>query len=115
MRLCIVTEYFDDTGSTPTILSNLTRYLKAQHPELDVDVITSRNLYRGSERRESEKTADGSNVIRLNTPKSNRPATLMRGGPGMGGELAAGGGVLVQGRPDPRRVVTNTPPAPPDA
>jgi len=112
MRLCIVTEYFDDTGSTPTILSNLTRYLKAQHPELDVDVITSRNLYRGSERRVSERTADGINVIRLNTPKSNRPSTLMRLGTGMVFTLAAVGRLLVHGRYDLLLVVTNPPSAP---
>jgi hypothetical protein len=49
MRLCVLTEYFDDTGGMPTILSNLTGYLREKYPQLSIDVITSRNLYRGDE------------------------------------------------------------------
>jgi colanic acid biosynthesis glycosyl transferase WcaI len=112
MRLCILTEYFDDTGSTPTILSNLTGYLREKYPQLSIDVITSRNLYRGDENLRSCETRNGINVIRLNTPKSNGRSTLLRLTIGMIFTLAAMRRLFAHGRYDLVLVVTNPPSAP---
>lgn len=81
MRICIITEYFypDNAGGTPMVLSNLARYLKDQHPDLQIDVITSRNLYRGeSAGLPLYEVWDGIKIFRLRTPKSNRPSTALR-------------------------------------
>lgn len=112
MKLCIVTEYFDDTGSTPTILSNLTGYLREKYPQLSIDVIASRNVYRGDEHLRSGESRDGVNVIRLNTPKSNRRSTLLRLTLGMIFTLAAMRRLFAGGRYDLVLVVTNPPAAP---
>jgi glycosyltransferase involved in cell wall biosynthesis len=112
MKLCILTEYFDDTGSTPTILSNLTGYLREKYPQLSIDVIASRNVYRGDEHLRSGEARNGVNVIRLNTPKSNRRSTLLRLTIGMIFTLAAMRRLFARGRYDLVLVVTNPPAAP---
>lgn len=112
MRLCILTEYFDNTGSTPTILSNLTQYLRETYPQLSVDVIASRNLYRGDARLPSREVQNGINVIRLSTPKSNRPSTLLRLTVGMIFTSAVARRLLTHGRYDLVFVVTNPPSLP---
>jgi colanic acid biosynthesis glycosyl transferase WcaI len=112
MRLCILTEYFDDTGSTPTILSNLTGYLKEKYPQLSIDVITSRNVYRGDAHLRSGEALNGVNVIRLKTPKSNRRSTLLRLTIGMIFTLSAMRRLFARGRYDLVLVVTNPPAAP---
>ena len=112
MRLCILTEYFDDTGGTPTVLSNLTGFLRERYPQLSIDVITSRNSYRGDEILRSRETRNGINVIRLKTPKSNRRSTVLRLTTGMIFTLAAMRRLFTQGRYDLVLVVTNPPAAP---
>jgi colanic acid biosynthesis glycosyl transferase WcaI len=112
MRLCILTEYFDDTGSTPTILSNLTGYLKEKYPQLSIDVITSHNVYRGDAHLRSGEAPNGVNVIRLKTPKSNRRSTLLRLTTGMIFTLAAMRRLFAHGRYDLVLVVTNPPALP---
>ena len=48
MRICIVNEFFwpDITGGTGTVLSDLARTLRTNYKDIEIDVITSRNLYR---------------------------------------------------------------------
>ena len=48
MRICIVNEFFypDNTGGTGTVLSDLVRSLRQIDPDLEIDVVTSNNLYR---------------------------------------------------------------------
>ncbi|MHB9131495.1 MAG: glycosyltransferase family 4 protein [Armatimonadota bacterium] len=81
MRIAILNEYFypENSGGTPTVLSQLARSLKEQYPENDIEVITSRNLYRTvttTPMREEEW--DGIRISRLSTPKSNRPSMVLR-------------------------------------
>ncbi|MEO6994144.1 MAG: glycosyltransferase family 4 protein [Lacunisphaera sp.] len=83
MKVVILSEYFhpDNSGGTPTELSDLAAALKARHTELVLDVITSSNLYRspmpkgGLPRRESWA---GMTITRLRVPKSNRPSMALR-------------------------------------
>ena len=83
MKIAVLSEYFypENSGGTPTDMSDLWRELKATSPDLDVDVITSRNLYR----EDGSKSAlprfehwGGLNIKRLRLPKSNRPSMLLR-------------------------------------
>jgi glycosyltransferase involved in cell wall biosynthesis len=48
IRLCIVNEFFypDNGGGTGSVLSDLTKTLRASYPQLKIDAVTSRNLYR---------------------------------------------------------------------
>ena len=81
MKLCVITEYFfpEDTGGTPTILSQLLRYLKDHYADLEIDVITSNKLYRrAGGQLPAFENWDGINIIRVNSPRSNRPSTALR-------------------------------------
>ncbi len=48
MRICIVNEFFypDSAGGTGTVLSDLVRSLREIDAEMEIDVVTSTNLYR---------------------------------------------------------------------
>lgn len=78
MRIAVITEYLDAGGGTPTILSNLIRHLNAHYPDLKIEVIASRNQYRGDEKLPPRENWDGVRILRLNTPKSNRDSTALR-------------------------------------
>lgn len=83
MKLALICEYFypDNSGSTPTDLSELTQRLSQQHPELQIDVVTSKNLYRPSGihgRLAPRENWFGIQIRRLPTPKSNRPSLVLR-------------------------------------
>lgn len=81
MRICLISEYFypDNAGGTGAVLSNLARYLQDEYPDLQLDVITSRNLYRGeADSLPLHENWDGINICRLQTPKSNRPSAALR-------------------------------------
>ena len=81
MRVCIVNEFFhpDNTGGTGTVLSDLARTLRRNHPDVSIDVVTSRNLYR-------DKTTclpktenwNGINIHRLATPHTGGTTTFQR-------------------------------------
>ena len=49
MRICVLSEYFhpDNTGGTSPVMSGLVRHLKDHYKDLEIDVITSKNLFRG--------------------------------------------------------------------
>ena len=51
MRICIVNEFFypDSAGGTGTVLSDLVRSLREIDAEMEIDVVTSTNLYRQSQ------------------------------------------------------------------
>lgn len=115
MRICILSEYFhpDNTGGTPTVLSNLARYLKDQHPDLQIDVLASRNLYRGAGGPlPAYENWDGIKILRLRAPKSNRPSTALRLAAGMVFTLTAFRKLNQRPRYDLLFVVTNPPPCP---
>ena len=75
MRICLISEYFypDSGGGTGTVLSNLTRHLKDAYGDVEIDVITSRHLYRAAPGAENSLSShdnwDGINIERLNTPR----------------------------------------------
>jgi glycosyltransferase involved in cell wall biosynthesis len=81
MRLLLLSEFFypDDTGSTPTDLSDIARYLKDNH-EIQIDVITSRNFYRPSSNISLPKEEDwrGIRITRLDTVTSRQPTVKKR-------------------------------------
>ena len=109
MRIGVVTEYFDRTGSTPTVLHDLLTHLRGLHPDLTFDVIASRNQYRGDEFLPRHESSDGVEVTRLSTPKSNRPSTVSRLGAGFVFTMAAFAELMRQQRHDVLLVVTNPP------
>ncbi len=75
MRICLISEYFypDSGGGTGTVLSNLTRHLKDSYGDVEIDVITSRHLYRAAPGAEtslsSQDNWNGINIERLSTPR----------------------------------------------
>ena len=75
MRICLISEYFypDSGGGTGTVLSNLTRHLKDAYDDVEIDVVTSRHLYRAAPGAENSLSShdswDGINIERLNTPR----------------------------------------------
>ncbi|MHB9024891.1 MAG: glycosyltransferase family 4 protein [Armatimonadota bacterium] len=81
MRIAILNEYFypEQSGGTPTVLSQLAHTLKANHPEISIDVFTSRNMYRTvTATPPEEEIWDGIHIHRLSCPKSNRPSMALR-------------------------------------
>ena len=72
MKICLISEYFypDNGGGTGTVLSNLARQLKDSYGDVEIDVITSRHLYRGEARRlERHESWDGIEIYRLDSPR----------------------------------------------
>jgi colanic acid biosynthesis glycosyl transferase WcaI len=115
LRVCLITEYFypEDGGGTPAMLSELVRFLADQHPDLAVDVITSRNFYRSSGARPAPlENWDGVLIRRLSVPRSNRPSTALRLLAGLGFAAAATARLLLSHRYDLVLVGTNPPAAP---
>jgi glycosyltransferase involved in cell wall biosynthesis len=74
LKICLITEFFypDDTGSTPTLLSELVRYLKDNYGDVDIDVVTSHNLYREAKYLARFENWDGIRIFRVATPATNR-------------------------------------------
>ena len=80
MRICIVNEYFypDCTGGTGTVLSDLVSSLRETFDDVEVDVVTSKNLYRqqGVSLPAYEEW-NGVRIFRIATPRPNGlPPTL---------------------------------------
>ena len=75
MRICLISEYFypDSGGGTGTVLSNLTRHLKDAYGDIEIDVVTSRHLYRAAPGAENSLAShdnwDGIAIDRLDTPR----------------------------------------------
>ncbi len=115
MKVCLLSEYFypDRAGGTPQVLSNLSRFLRDNYGDVELEVITSTNLYRGAQTKLARfENWGGIRIFRLNTPKSNRPSTLLRllaGAAFSGATLLK---LLRRPRPDVVFVVTNPPTLP---
>ena len=75
MRICLISEYFypDSGGGTGTVLSNLTRHLKDAYGDVEIDVVTSRHLYRAAPGAETSLSSrdnwNGIDITRLDTPR----------------------------------------------
>jgi glycosyltransferase involved in cell wall biosynthesis len=83
MKIAVLCEYFypDNSGSTPSDMTELACCLKQFHSGIEIDVITSRHFYRPSEvsaKPLPEEVWNGLNIHRLRTPKSNRPSMFFR-------------------------------------
>jgi colanic acid biosynthesis glycosyl transferase WcaI len=112
VRVCILTEYFhpDSTGGTGTVLSDLARHLQRHHDDLKIDVITSKNLYRGAAAAlPQQEVWGGVTIFRLRTPQSNRPSTALRLAAGLAFTLSVMRRLLLGRRYDVVLVVTNPP------
>lgn len=117
MRVCFLSEYFypEVSGGSPKFLSELVWFLAENFHDLDVSVVTSRNLYRTTGPRPGKRERWGRvNIHRVASPRSNRPGTA--------GRLAAGGlfalaaaARLSSGRRFDAVVVNTNPPAAPMA
>ena len=81
MRICVLSEYFhpDNTGGTSPVMSGLVRHLKDHYKDLEIDVITSRNLFRGyaSPPPESEDWG-GISIRRIASPPPAKDSTRRR-------------------------------------
>jgi len=114
MRIAVICEYFypENSGSTPTDLSELAQFLRHRFFGVEIDVLTSRNLYRtgGSEvRLVPREDWLGVKITRLRTPKSNRSSLVLRLLAGSIFSLAALGRLLLRPRYDLVLIVTNPP------
>lgn len=81
MKVCLISEYFypDNAGGTGTVLSGLTRQLKDTYPDLEIEVITSRNVYRGQGGDlPSHENWDGISIHRVKAPKAHASAIKKR-------------------------------------
>lgn len=83
VKIAVLCEYFypDNSGGTPTDLAELTCCLKKNHAGIEIDVITSRNLYRPSGISAEllrEEVWNGLAIRRLRTPRSNTPSMVFR-------------------------------------
>ncbi len=74
MRICIVNEFFypDSTGGTGTVLSELVQSLREMDSDLEIDVVTSTNLYRDTPANlPAYEEWQGVRIYRLATPHPN--------------------------------------------
>ncbi len=76
MRICVINEFFypDNTGGTGAVLSDLSRHLLKNYPDVQIDVVTSRNLYRSNQPLPHLEDWCGVCIHRLQTPRSNTPS-----------------------------------------
>ncbi len=109
MRIGVVSEYFDRTGSTPTVLHDLVGYMREHHVDMTFDIVSSANEYRGNSRLERHEKFDGIEITRLGTPKSNRPSTVARLSAGFVFTAAAFAELMRRPKHDVLLVVTNPP------
>ena len=81
MRICIVNEFFypDSTGGTGTVLSDLVRSLRETYSDVEIDVVTSKNLYRDANAHlPARENWNGVTIHRLSTPRPNGLSTPLR-------------------------------------
>lgn len=76
MRICMLTEYFNPggAGGVPSMMPQLAQRLMTRYRDLQIEVITSRNIYRGEGQllRPAYEQWEGVDVFSLNTPRSNQ-------------------------------------------
>lgn len=102
--------YPDSMGSTGTIVSNLSRLLQDQYPDLQIDAFTSKNLYRGEARPLANyENWQGINIYRVNTPPTKRDSSLLRLLAGLWFTLAIFFKLLWRPKYDVLLVLTNPP------
>ncbi len=103
MRVCIINEFFypDETGGTGTVLSELAAALRRDFPDVQIDVITSVNLYRAQTvRLDAYEEWENTRIFRLPTPHASFRSTRHRLAANAKFGLAALGKLLRLGRYD---------------
>jgi glycosyltransferase involved in cell wall biosynthesis len=86
MRVCVLSEYFypDNTGGTGAVLSTVVRRLKDLHPEVEIDVVASRNLFRGdADGLKNREDWQGIFIRRLRAPRPRKRSIRRRLGANM--------------------------------
>ena len=81
MRICVLSEYFhpDNKGGTGPVMSGLVRHLKDTYQGLEIDVVTSRNLFRGqNEGLVLDEDWDGVQIHRVASPVPAKNSTRRR-------------------------------------
>lgn len=81
MRICVLSEYFhpDNTGGTGPVMSGLVRHLKDHYETLEIDVITSNNLFHGkADALPADENWDGVSIRRLSAPSPAKRSTGRR-------------------------------------
>ncbi|RZL98461.1 MAG: hypothetical protein EOO88_60605, partial [Pedobacter sp.] len=81
MKVCLISEYFypDNAGGTGTVLSGLIRQLKDTYQDLEFEVITSRNVYRGEqEQLVAHEDWQGVSIHRVKSPKAHASSIKKR-------------------------------------
>jgi colanic acid biosynthesis glycosyl transferase WcaI len=81
MKICVLSEYFypDSTGGTGAVLSSLLRHLKDTYHDLEIEVITSKNLFRGeAQTLARSENWDGIQISRLKTPQPRKKSMRRR-------------------------------------
>ena len=80
MRICVLSEYFhpDNSGGTGPVMSGLVRHLKDNYQGLEIDVITSKNLFRGEAMAPTDEDWDGIKIRRVSSPPPAKNSTRRR-------------------------------------
>ncbi len=81
MRICVLSEYFhpDNTGGTGPVMSSLVRHLKDNYDGIEIDVITSLNLFRGtSDASVIHENWNGVSIRRIPSPPAAKNSTRRR-------------------------------------
>ena len=113
MRICILSEYFypDSTGGTGTVLSKLIRHLKDKDDSLEIDVITSRNQFRGAAGLlKARENWDGIHIMRLKAPAPRQQSIKRRLAANMVFTARALGRLMLVGRRYDLILVVTAPP-----
>ena len=81
MRICVLSEYFhpDNTGGTGPVMSGLVRHLKDHYKNLEIDVIASKNLFRGdADAPPALEDWEGVTIRRISSPPPAKDSTRRR-------------------------------------
>lgn len=114
MKVCLLTQYFhpDTSGSSPTFISELIHQLVREDPDLQVDVITSRGMYREEAWLPVKEVWDGIRIHRIGLPTGQGRSMPIRLLTGVLFTLAGLFRILFSPRYDLLFVTTNPPPSP---
>ena len=81
MRICVLSEYFypDATGGTGTVMSGLVRHLHDHYQDVEIDVVTSKNIFRGEiGQLPARENWNGVQIRRVTSPIASKNSTRRR-------------------------------------
>ena len=81
MRICVLSEYFypDTTGGTGTVMSGLVRHLHDHYQDVEIDVVTSQNIFRGETGQlPARENWGGVQIRRVASPVASKNSTRRR-------------------------------------